>query len=353
VFDPPSLEPTSDSDEVSEEIVVDGMRRQIRLLVAKEPGRVKELKIERVSHNGNIENVLTLNREDTERLLNMLRLLDNIPVEGGSTVRLDDDLIRDLLSDPVGMRKAYRQAPDKFADLIAEDDSASDVIAIAHRRQQVADFRRLLNDPEFFSRRQETLNTSREGIWQKFIEANPWILGIGLSGQLLTSWDSDRLEQVVAGFSISAAGKRVDALLRTAGVFSMMVFAEIKHHETALLADRPYRPDCWALSTELSGGVAQVQQTVYRASMDIRERVFDTDKDGAETERATFIIRPRSFLIAGHLRNLGGAGGGVNIAKLRSFELYRRNLYEPEILTFDELLKRAEWALGEVEGDEP
>jgi hypothetical protein len=54
----------------------------------------------------------------------------------------------------------------------------------------------------------------------------------------------------------------------------MMVFAEIKHHETDLLAERSYRPDCWALSTELSGGITQAQQTVYRAAMDIRERIL-------------------------------------------------------------------------------
>jgi len=35
--------------------------------------------------------------------------------------------------------------------------------------------------------------------------------------------------------------------------------------------------------------------------------------------------------------------GGVHRAKYESFELYRRNLYEPEIITFDELLARAEW----------
>jgi hypothetical protein len=46
-----------------------------------------------------------------------------------------------------------------------------------------------------------------------------------------------------------------------------MVFAEIKHHETQLLlGNSPYRPACWAVSDELSGGVTQIQQTVYRAA---------------------------------------------------------------------------------------
>ena len=353
VFDPSPPEAISDSAQRLEEIVVNGTRRQIRLLIAKEAGRVKEIKIERVLSDGNIEGILTLDRRQSERLLNLLRMLESIPVTGDRTVRLDDDLIRDLLSDPVGMRNAYRRAPDKFANLIAEDVEASDVVAVAHRRQQLGYFRKLLNDPEFFCYRQEELDTSREGVWQNFIESNPWVLGVGLSGQLLTSWDHNKLERVVAGFSIASAGKRVDALLRTAGTFSMMVFAEIKHHETALLADKPYRSDCWALSTELSGGITQAQQTVYKAAMDISERIFDTDEDGNETGRSTFLIRPRSFLIAGNLRTLGGRDGGVHMARLRSFELYRRNLREPEILTFDELLNRAEWALGEAERNAP
>jgi hypothetical protein len=349
VFDSSRPETISDSDETVEATVVEGTRRQIRLLVAKEPGRVKEIKIQRVLSNGQIDELLTLNRRQSERLLTLLTTLNSIPVSGESTVRLDDDLIRDLLSDPIGMRNAYRRAPERFAALIEEDVEASDVIAVAHRRQQLAEFRRLLEDTAFFVNRQEELGTTKEGVWQNFIESNPWILGTGLAGQLLISWDNDRLEQVVAGFSIASAGKRVDALLRTAGRFSMMVFAEIKHHETALLASRPYRPDVWALSSELSGGITQVQQTVYRAAMEIRERIFDVDEEGAETARATFLIRPRSFLIAGDLRSLSGESGGVHMAKLRSFELYRRNLYEPEILTFDELLSRAEWALGEAQ----
>jgi hypothetical protein len=333
--------------------VQDGLRRQVKLLVAREAGRVKELKIQRVRSSGDeVEDLLTLNREQSARLLNLVKLLDHLPVAGARTVRIDDDLISDLLADPDGVRAAYNRAPDQFAELIAEDISASDVIALAHRRQQIEEFRKLLRDPDFFESKRQELNTTRmEDVWQNFVEANPWILGIGLSGQLLTSWSNEKLEQVVAGFSIAGAGKRVDALLRTAGKFSSMVFAEIKHHKTDLLDKRssPYRPDCWALSTELSGGITQVQQTVYRASMEIRERIFDTDSEGAETERSTFLIRPRSFLIAGDLSQLGGPGGGVNLAKLRSFELYRRNLYEPEILTFDELLARAEWHIAEAE----
>lgn len=38
--------------------------------------------------------------------------------------------------------------------------------------------------------------------------------------------------------------------------------------------------------------------------------------------------------------------GGDHVAKIRSFELFRRSISDIEILTYDELLARAEWMTG-------
>lgn len=235
----------------------------------------------------------------------------------------------------------YHVDPGLFTRLIEGDVAASDVVAISHRRAVVKRFRNLLEDPEFFNDAAEPFGGRPEAVWQNLLEENPWILGVSLAGQVLTSWSQDKLEQVVAGFSISGPGKRADAVMRTNGRIRAMVFAEIKDHETDLLG-REYRPGCWAPSSQLSGGVVQAQQTVNLAGQQINGRLAETDESGAETGEHTYFVRPRSFLILGHLNQLRGPGG-VHRAKYESFELYRRNLYEPEILTFDELLARAEW----------
>jgi hypothetical protein len=212
-------------------------------------------------------------------------------------------------------------------------------------------FRQLLEDSDFFRDAAEPFNGRKEAVWQDLLEENSWILGVSLIGQVLTSWSPDKLEQVVAGFSISGPGKRSDAVMRTNGRIRAMVFAEIKHHETDLLGGE-YRTGCWSPSQQLSGGVVQVQQTVHLASREINGRLSDIDESGAETGEHTYMVRPRSFLILGNLEQFRGTDG-VHRAKYESFELYRRNLYEPEIITFDELLARAEWnveALGERSG---
>jgi Domain of unknown function (DUF4263) len=245
-----------------------------------------------------------------------------------------------LLSRPEAPEMLYALEPGLFRRLIETDVSANDVIAIAHRRTVIDRFRRLLEDPEFFQNELKIFGKP-EAVWQNLLEENPWILGVSLAGQLLTGWDKEKLEQVVAGSSIAGPGKRTDALMRTNGAIRAMVFAEIKHHETHLLGTE-YRTGCWAPSPHLAGGVVQIQQTVRLAVKEIGERLADKDETGAETGEYTYLVHPRQFLILGNLSELQGEHG-IHPHKYESFELFRRSVSEPEILTFDELLARAEW----------
>lgn len=343
--------------EWTEEVVKETRRTQLKVQIARNAGQVRELVIERISTTGgtpHLEKVLTLKREDAGRLIDVIQALKYIPAEGDESIRLDDQTLRDFSTDPDALVRLYGRDPEKFRDLIRNDASADDVVALAHRKEVVERFRQLLTDDGAFELARAECGGDREKVWQRFLEANPWILGVSLAGQLLRSWDDSKLEQFVVGSSIAGPGKRNDALLRTSGRIRSLVFAEIKHHQTALLGRSEYRPGCWPPSSEVVGGVTQIQQTVDRAVRSIGTRLADLDDEGAETGEATWLIRPRSFLIVGDLDQLRGElGGGVHPAKYQSFELYRRNLYEPEVITFDELLARAEWhvAMAEREDD--
>ena len=329
-------------------------RYQIKLLVAREAGRIKSLWIQRVpapGRGGRVKTLLNLDRENSAALIELLRNLEHIPVEGGTSVRVDDALVRDLFASPGSLVSVYREDPDRFRRLITDDASARDLIAVSHRRQQVEKFKLLLFDDEFFD--DEASQYSRpEDVWQHFFESNPWILGVSLTGQLLTSWGAEKLERVVAGPSITGPGKRADALLKTAGRIRSMVFAEFKTHRTKLLADPYYRPGCWAPSRHLAGGVAQVQGTVNLATQNIRERIAELAPDGTEVPgEFTYLIKPRSFLVIGMLDEFIGDRGGHDMPRFRSFELYRRNLIEPEVITFDELLAKAEYLVEAADSE--
>jgi hypothetical protein len=331
-----------------------GGRVQVKLLVAREAGRVKELWIQKVPGNGSagtIKVALNLKAPQVQRLVDLLKSLDQIPVAGAPTVRVDDSVIRQVFADPNALDAAYRRDRNHFRDLIINDETAEDVIALAHRRNEVERFHRYLEDDDYFNDAQAAVPGQRaEAVWQRFFESNPWILGMSLSGQLLTSWDASRLEQVVAGSSVAGVGKRADVLLQTSGRIRSMVFAEIKTHRTELLDRDYYRSGCWAPSNHLAGGVAQVQGTVHRAAVNIGERLTQLAADGTERlGEVSYLLRPKSYLIIGQLGEFIGETGGHHLDKVRSFELYRRNLIEPEVITFDELLARADWLVASAQ----
>lgn len=348
VFDESSEEepPATEMATSREEYIVatsPGGRKQIKLQVVRESGNVRQLLLQKVPTNPEavkMETLLDLDREGAGRLIDFVRMLDSVPAEGDTSVRIDDQVLQDFFRDPDAMAALYGRDPTSLRQLIELDANAEDVIAISRRREVVGYFRKLLDDPDFFDEVAADYS-SPEKVWQILFEREPWLLGANLAGQLITKWSADRLEQVVTGASVSGPGKRTDALMRTNGRIRAMIFAEIKHHRT-LLVEKEYRSGCWAPSTDLSGGVVQIQQTVHLATRDIQGRLADKGEDGAETGEHTYVVRPRSFLIAGSLDQLRGLGG-VHKEKYESFELYRRNLYEPEIVTFDELLARAEW----------
>jgi Domain of unknown function (DUF4263) len=295
--------------------------------------------------SSHVKNLVSLRQPEVSTLVELLKTLPFIPLEGAESVRVDDSLVRDLFADPESLVTIYREDPDRFQKLIADDTSARDVIAIAARREQVKLFRRFLEDDSYFDSIVEERACRPEDVWQYFFEENPWIFGVSLAGQFLTSWNQDRLEQIVSGASVAGFGKRTDALLRTCGRVRSMVFAEIKTHRTNLLGVE-YRSGCWPPSQDLVRGITQVQGTVHRAVTDIGERLGDRAPDGSDIPgRFAYMLRPRSYLVVGSLEQLTGLDGGDNQDKIRSFELFRRQLTEPEIVTFDELLARAEWVV--------
>jgi hypothetical protein len=110
---------------------------------------------------------------------------------------------------------------------------------------------------------------------------------------------------------------------------------EIKKSNTDLLQEQEYRSGCWGVSAELSNAVTQTQKTVFEFTHH-RFRDHQKDKFGNDIGKTVYSIEPRSFLVIGNLSQILG-----NDDKIACFELYRRNIKAPEILTFDELFQRA------------
>ena len=78
----------------------------------------------------------------------------------------------------------------------------------------------------------------------------------------------------------------------------------------------------------------------------IRGKLAINDTEGYPTDEEAFNYAPKAYLVVGSLDEFTG-DFGVNQEQFRSFELFRRNTFSPEIITFDELYERARFIVHE------
>src|SRR5260221_10448775 len=207
-------------------------------------------------------------------------------------------------------------------ELAANPELHHDIYAVAAKRVALAEFesklRSDISEPE----------------WQRFFEENSWIFGHGLNYVFLNKVNR-KLESQTTGSAFDRPGKRADGLMLTKAEVSQYVLVEIKKNNTDLLQEEEYRSGCWGVSPELSNAVTQTQKTVFEFT---RHRFRDhlKDQSGNDIGKTVYSVEPRSFLVIGNLMQVLG-----NDDKIACFELYRRNIKAPEILTFDELFQRA------------
>ena len=328
--------------------ITGGTRQEIKAKFYEDTRGVFTLQIQRYTvESGTPHNTyFTFVNEEISTLYNFLRNIDVLPLRDEHKARLDDNFVASLVLTREQAWDLLSAQPDLVEELVRTRVSAQDVAELGHRRTQLAEFCQLLNDPAHFeSRRFEYgANKGPEAVWQSFFELNTWIFGYGLDYVFNAPLDGSKLERAVKGHDFGGAGKRVDALLKTQGLISSLSFGEIKTHTADLLKPvaSAYRRECWQISDELAGGIAQVHRSVQTSLSNIRSKTEIKDHDGAPTGETVFLYQPRSFLIIGSLSGFR-TNLGVNEEKYSSFELFRRNLKSPEVITFDELFERAKY----------
>ncbi|MBZ9650709.1 Shedu anti-phage system protein SduA domain-containing protein [Psychroflexus montanilacus] len=258
-------------------------------------------------------------------------------------LEITNEQIENIVFTDYQTKQLIEKNPELIKSFIENDISHSDIIALGYRKKQLDIFSKLLTDKEFFEQFKTDNNISKtEQVWQIFFESNPWIFGHGLNYIFSSPLEGKKLEQVVSGYDFNASGKRVDGLLKTRGLISSLCFVEIKTHRTDLLKSNYYRKESWSASYELSGAIAQIQRTVDKSLKSISSKIEIKDSQGNLTGEQVFLYQPKSYLIIGSLSEFV-CEFGVNEDKYSSFEILRRNMLNPEILTFDELFERAKY----------
>jgi len=262
-------------------------------------------------------------------LMEFLNGIKKLEIHNDQTFNCDIKNLRLVNLPDTDTRKILEENPSLVAEFARKKITSEDVVALAYHRKELECFRDMI-----------TKNDLPERDWQEFFERNQWIFGYGLTYVFTTGLDGKKLQTSIRGASLKNDGKIPDGVMKTRAAISALCLVEIKKSSTALLKTESYRSGTWAPTTELSGAVAQSQENVRAALDELGTNHAFSDENGNPTGEHIMSVQPRSFLIVGNLAEFQGENG-INLARYRSFEDFRRNLRQPEILTFDELFERA------------
>jgi len=172
------------------------------------------------------------------------------------------------------------------------------------------------------------LDSANEKSWQDIIERNVWAIGQIFSHPLVVV----KREAYLGGKSVHNTGGNTADFLLSNQMTGNALIVEIKTSATRLTADGQYRNNAYPPSKELAGAVQQVLQHHYT----LRQNYAAMQGDSTPEFR---VFKPRLLLIIGNLSR------EKDINRMRSFELFRNSMPEIDVITFDELVQKAQLLL--------
>lgn len=161
-----------------------------------------------------------------------------------------------------------------------------------------------------------------EGRWQEFFNENPFILNMAFGYPVIKVRD----QASVGGRKLSGDGEKITDFLVKNSLTNNTAIFEIKKPQTPILNKTPFRDGVYTPSTDLSGSINQALDQKYQFQKQI-----------AQIKDNTRLYDIESYAVHCCLV-IGKTPDGDD--RKKSFELFRRNSKDVEIVTFDELLEK-------------
>lgn len=190
-----------------------------------------------------------------------------------------------------------------------------DILSVALRIEELKNTKVLIEN---------NLENSDEAFWQGIFSQNTWVITQIFSAPYLFF----REEPYVGGKGIeNSAGKFPDFLYRS-NITNNIAVVEIKTPTTKLVSNTEYRTGVYSAHNDLSGAVGQL--------LSQRDALYKSYTNSLYYSGDSFkALNFNSILVIGNVSSLN-----ENQAKCTSFELYRNELRNIQIIGFDELLAK-------------
>ena len=161
-----------------------------------------------------------------------------------------------------------------------------------------------------------------EDRWQRLFNENPFILNLAFGYPIIKVRD----QATVGGRKLSGSGDKIADFLLKNSITNNTALFEIKTPQTKLLNKTAYRDGVFTPSPDLSGSINQVLDQRYQFQKEI-----------SSLKEATRIYDIESYSV--HCCLLIGQTP-EDMDRQKSFEQFRRNSKDVEIITFNELLAK-------------
>jgi hypothetical protein len=204
------------------------------------------------------------------------------------------------------------------------------------------------DDIDVLSGRKEGLETFRRKLfiekdwkekeWQAFFEKNTWIFGYGLDYRFLSI-----LQREASISEVDLDGKNESVVDFLLGSTEFTVLVELKRPDTPLFDLEQNRSRSWKLSKDLFYAVSQILS--QKASWQLKSTSSNYDSTGDFIKQKTF--DPKCILLVGSRDQYSDTDRDSHIKK-QTFELFRRDSRNIEMLTYDELYDRAYFLVNQT-----
>jgi hypothetical protein len=172
--------------------------------------------------------------------------------------------------------------------------------------------------------------------WQKFFKDNSWIFGYGLDYKFL---NIIQREASVSNVDLDSKNEVISDFLMSDTRFTVIV--ELKRPDTPLFMTSGNRSRSWKLSNDITNSISQI--LTQKAEWEFKSQTEQFDSKGKLIYEKTH--DPKTILIIGNTTQFRGDDRDSKI-KAKTFELYRRNSRNIEIITYDELYEKASFIVN-------
>lgn len=189
-----------------------------------------------------------------------------------------------------------------------------------------------------FYREKYSISPGDEAIWHHFLKNNDWILGLNVDIKFIREFYD---EQKVGTENSKAVGSPKADLL---GVSDFTTLIELKTAKTQIFKKEKTkgRANTWDFTPDFIEGISQCLGQKFALDRSFLTKDFVNEQGKMLDKTTTLTIDPKTVFIIGNRKvEFPHDLDSIHHFKSQTFELFRRNNRNVDVVTFDELFERA------------